>query len=248
MESGDDQRGRKDEARSHLSASPGLREIWWVRHGESVGNAGARTADSANYPLTPHGADQAARFAALLPRAPDLIISSPYVRARQTAVPTSARFSTAPAVEWPVEEMHYLSLERIRDTTQIERRALGRGFWDVSDPDFVEGVGAESFRGFIARADGALQRARAESGAFIVIFAHSLFLRGVLWRALIGTQTIDGEAMKLYREFSRGFDIPNCGHFRQVVAADGTVFTGVIRPLDPAEPRLTAEAIQLAGL
>ena len=82
----------------------------------------------------------------------------------------------------------------------------------------------------------------------IMIFAHSLFLRAVLWRALLGPQPIDGESMKLYREFSRGFDIPNCGHFRQLLMPEGGVFTGAIQPLDTTEPRPTAEQIQLSGL
>lgn len=227
---------------------PLLRTIWWVRHGESLGNIGARTEDSSSYALTAHGEQQAATFAQRIPEPPALIVFSSYYRAQQTAAPAIARFSGVPVEEWAVEEMHYLSRERTRQTTQIERRALGRGFWDLSDPDFVEGPGAESFRQFITRADEALRHARKRSEQFIVIFAHSLFLRAVLWRALLGTQPIDGEAMKLYREFSRGFDIPNCGHFRQLLAADGAIFTGTIQPLDPTEPRSTAEQIQLSGL
>jgi broad specificity phosphatase PhoE len=231
-----------------LSGARGFREVCWVRHGESVGNIGARTEDSSGYTLTAYGEKQAALFAERLPNPPDLIVVSRYRRAQQTAAPCIARFAAVPVEEWPVEEMHYLSRERTRQTTQIERRALGRGFWDLSDPDFVEGEGAESFREFIARADDALLRSRQRAESFIVIFAHSLFLRAVLWRALFGPQPIDGEAMKLYREFSRGFDIPNCGHFRQLLTPDGDVFTGAIQPLDATEPRPTAEQIQLSGL
>jgi broad specificity phosphatase PhoE len=118
----------------------------------------------------------------------------------------------------------------------------------LSDPDFVEGPGAESFRGFVSRVDAAADRARQRPESFMVIFAHSLFLRGLLWRAMFGTPHIDAEAMKLYREFSRSFDIPNCGHFRQLIAPDGSVFTDAIQPLDATEPRPTAEQIQLSGL
>ena len=160
MEPSDDQRSRKDEAGAHLSGARGFREVCWVRHGESVGNIGARTEDSSGYTLTAYGEKQAALFAERLPNPPDLIVVSRYRRAQQTAAPCIARFAAVPVEEWPVEEMHYLSSERTRQTTQIERRALGRGFWDLSDPDFVEGEGAESFREFIARADDALLRSR----------------------------------------------------------------------------------------
>lgn len=231
-----------------MSRASGFREVWWVRHGESVGNAGARTEDSSGYALTARGEQQAALFASRLPRAPDLIVVSPYLRAQQTAQPAIARFPESRVEEWPVEEMHYLSRQRTRQTTQIERRALGRGFWDLSDPDFLEGDGAESFRGFVTRVDGAAQRVREQAASFIMIFAHSLFLRGLLWRAMFGTHCIDAEAMKLYREFSRGFDIPNCGHFRQLLTSEGEIFTGAIQPLDATAPSPTAEQIQLSGL
>ncbi len=225
-----------------------LREVCWVRHGESVGNVGARTEDSSGYALTAHGERQSATFAGRIPQAPGLIVVSRYRRAQQTAAPAIERFPGVPVEQWPVEEMHYLSGERTRQTTQIERRALGRGFWDLSDPDFIEGDGAESFRGFIGRADGALVRSRQRREAVILIFAHALFLRAVLWRTLLGPQPIDGESMKLYREFSRGFDIPNCGHFRQILTPDGGIFTGAIHPLDATEARPTAEEIHLSGL
>lgn len=231
-----------------MSQSARLREVCWVRHGESLGNVGARTENSFGYPLTPHGEEQASQLAPLLTCQPTLIVTSYYERAKQTALPGIARFPEAKHSEWAVEEIHYLSLAHCHNTTQIERRALGRGFWDLGDPDFVDGEGAESFREFIHRVDRTLEQIRTSTEPCTLVYSHSLFLRGVLWRCILGERPIDREAMKLFREFSRGFDIPNCGRFTQIVSPDGSLFTGPIIPLDYSEPPATAEEIQLSGL
>jgi broad specificity phosphatase PhoE len=55
-----------------------------VRHGETEANRRGALLGRADPPLTPRGAEQAAGLASWLPR-PDLLISSPLLRARQTA-------------------------------------------------------------------------------------------------------------------------------------------------------------------
>lgn len=82
-----------------MSIEEHLAEILLVRHGESLGNvaraaaleAGAQTIDVAlrdpDVPLTPAGEEQATevgRWLATGVTTPDLVYSSPYVRARQT--------------------------------------------------------------------------------------------------------------------------------------------------------------------
>ena len=58
------------------------REAWFIRHAESVANAGARTKEASSYPLSELGFRQAQQLAHALPAEPDLIIISPYIRAR----------------------------------------------------------------------------------------------------------------------------------------------------------------------
>src|ERR1043165_5780158 len=93
----------------HPASSP--REVWFIRHGESVANAGGRTTEAGIYPLTELGFRQAEQLAAALaaePKAPELIVHSSYVRARQTSEPTQRQFPSVPVEEWPVHEVQYL--------------------------------------------------------------------------------------------------------------------------------------------
>lgn len=226
-----------------------LRRVWWVRHGESVGNVGARTREPGTYSLTPRGFEQAERFATWLAEEPALIAVSPYTRARETAAPTRRRFHRAPVEEWPVQEITYLAPQRTHDTTQIERRAMARGFWDLLDPHFVDGDGAESFAQFIGRAQSALDRIRTRPEPFIVLFSHAIFMRGLLWLALTEPPRIDREAMQLFHHFSLSLDVPNCGVLPLLLGEDGAVFSGTIAdPTGAAAAPPTAEQIRLSGL
>src|SRR5689334_15780096 len=85
-----------------LTAPTGVRELVLVRHGESVGNVAAASAEraglevidletrDADTPLSPLGAEQAAALGTWLRAqtgddAPEVVWCSPYVRALQTA-------------------------------------------------------------------------------------------------------------------------------------------------------------------
>src|SRR4051794_23129291 len=95
---------------SECIGTPSMQEIWLIRHGESESNAGLPTSDTAKIVLTPRGHAQAECMAAASPPPPVAIITSPYLRAVQSAQPTIRRFPQARLEEWPVHEFTYLSL------------------------------------------------------------------------------------------------------------------------------------------
>ena len=66
--------------------------VWLIRHGQSESNAGLPSADWQGIPLTELGHQQAERIAEVFADPPQLIVSSPYLRAQQTAQPTIARY------------------------------------------------------------------------------------------------------------------------------------------------------------
>jgi len=225
------------------------REAWWVRHGESVGNAGARTRDPGSYSLTPLGFSQADAFAASLTRAPDLIVVSPYTRARETAAPTIARYPGVPVEEWPIQEITFLSTARCLDTTQVERRLLAREFWARFDPHYTDGDGAESFSLTVARATIALTALQSRRESRVLLFSHGVFIRILHWAALTRPPIIDPEAMRLCYEFIRGWDVPNCGVLPMLLTPDGTPYTGPVSdPAGVATAPANAEQIALSGL
>src|SRR3546814_8143905 len=76
----------------------------FIRHGENTGNAGVPCHDLATIALTERGHEHARAVAASWTQAPALIVTSPYIRHRQTAAPPIARFPGVPVAAWPIAE------------------------------------------------------------------------------------------------------------------------------------------------
>lgn len=186
------------------------REIWFIRHGESVANAGARTTEASGYPLTELGFRQAAQVADALPHGPELIIHSPYVRARQTAHPAIQRFADIPVEEWPVQEVQYLDPAKCAGTTQEERRAMSIEYWERSDPHHAE-PDAESFVAFVDRVRDALRGLSLRRERRIFVFGHGQFMSAVAWLLLSRPSVVDEVAMRRFYKFIHGYAVPNCG-------------------------------------
>jgi 2,3-bisphosphoglycerate-dependent phosphoglycerate mutase len=79
-------------------------EIWLIRHGESIANAGAATQNHETIPLSRRRQEQAPKISLLFPCQPDLIITSLFTRTMQTAGPTLKRFPWARHEVWEVQE------------------------------------------------------------------------------------------------------------------------------------------------
>ncbi|MCL1962490.1 MAG: histidine phosphatase family protein, partial [Desulfovibrionaceae bacterium] len=88
----------------------------FIRHGQSTGNAGVPCHDLASIELTDLGHEQARDIAGSWTEAPSLIVTSPYLRTRQTAAPTMERFPDVPVEVWPIEEFTYLQPSRWNGT------------------------------------------------------------------------------------------------------------------------------------
>ncbi|MDW5266944.1 MULTISPECIES: phosphoglycerate mutase family protein [Acidobacteriaceae] len=82
--------------------NPAVRKL--IRHGQTTGNAGSPCDDLALLELTELGWEQAREVAARWTEVPGLIVTSPYLRTRQTAAPTIERFAKVPAEIWPIRE------------------------------------------------------------------------------------------------------------------------------------------------
>jgi len=102
--------------------------VWLIRHGQSESNAGLPSADWQGIPLTELGHQQAARIAGVFTDPPKLIVSSPYLRAQQTAQPTIY----VPYAQHP-SDTTYFAL-RTRGDALALAPAARRAIHDV-DPD-----------------------------------------------------------------------------------------------------------------
>lgn len=180
--------------------------VWFIRHTECETNIGLPTADATTAKLTLKGIRQAQQIASALPRCPDLIISSSYLRAKQTADPTRQRFPHVPLEEWPVHEFTYLSQSVSgRSTTSDERRLLVNEYWSRLDQHYTDGEGAESFTNLMKRVKDILEQLKNTEGDFIVVFSHGQFILAVLaW--LMGLIFDD---MLQFRYFLLANEVPN---------------------------------------
>lgn len=159
-----------------------MKNIRFLRHAQSAGNAGLRTSDPAEIPLTETGrlAAEAAAKNHEGP-APDLIVVSPFLRAQETSAPFKRRFPSASVAEWPVQEFTYLSPERLGTSTPDQRRPLVEHYWKVADADTNDGEGAESFRDFITRVQAALEKLRNRPEQSILVVCHEMVMKAAMW-------------------------------------------------------------------
>ena len=197
------------------------REVWFIRHSESVANSGARTREAPTYPLSELGFRQAEQLAAALPAEPDLIVVSPYVRARQTAEPAIRRFPNARVEEWPVHEVQYLDPALCVDTTQEERRGFSDEYWQRCDPHYAA-PGAESFVEFSTRVGDSLERLAQCAERRIFVFCHGHVMQAIMWLALSRPASIDSAAMRRFYHFMHGIPVPNCSILPLHSHADGS--------------------------
>ena len=161
-----------------------MRQRWLIRHAESAANAGAATIDPASIPLSEAGQAQALAIAAALPRQPDLIVISPFLRTLQTAEPTMSRFPDVPIETWPVQEFTYLSPSRCAGMTAMQRRPMVDAYWQRGDPEYVDGEGAESFAALLGRVRWLRGRLATHEAGHIVVFTHGQVMQAC---RLLGT-------------------------------------------------------------
>ena len=157
--------------------------VWFIRHAESQSNADKsfKSDDfaSATVPLSKHGIKQAEELADDFSVEPDLIVVSPYARAKQTAEPLIKKYPNVPVEEWPIQEFTYLSLDRCVGTTILERKPWVDEYWEKGDPFYSDGDGAESWDDFMGRAFGTVEMVKSREEKFIVLFSHEFFIAAV---------------------------------------------------------------------
>ena len=195
--------------------------VWFIRHAESEGNVGLAAIESALIQLTPRGIKQAEQIALAFVEPPTLIVTSPYLRAKQTAQHTLLHFPDARHEERPVHEFTFLSPLRHRNTTREDRRPWAAAFWERCDPFYVDGEGAESFASLMSRIQKFLDRLQRCEEQFVAVFSHAEFIRAIAWSLLIGSVDNCFESMKQFRNFRKLFYIPNGAIWKVQFQADG---------------------------
>jgi broad specificity phosphatase PhoE len=156
-----------------------LKQVLFIRHAQSIANAGGRTANIESIELSDLGKQQAQELAANFKIVPDLVIMSPYVRTQLTAQPLIDRFKITNTQIWEeVKELTYLDRVKYANTTQNEREVGVKEFWERNDPEWRDPNDSESFHDLMRRVELTLVKIMSakEKNDNIVVFTHGQFL------------------------------------------------------------------------
>ncbi len=171
---------------------------WLIRHGQSASNAGLPATGYGDVPLTALGQQQAREVAHRIKRQPNLLITSAFMRARDTAEHIRARWPMTRCETWSIQELTYLSPGRCRGTTVETRRPWVEEYWCRCDPDYRDGPDAETFRSFVTRLSDFHHRLLALDGGFVVVVGHGQFFSAYLFGLCRGFE-VSAEWMQGYR-------------------------------------------------
>jgi broad specificity phosphatase PhoE len=155
-----------------------------IRHGESEGNRARAFTLTPDVPLTAAGRDQVRAAAAWVAsrHRPAHVVSSPFLRARQTAAILAEHLRLDVSIEEDLRERSYGALagepyERVLDCADYDP---GR-YWLWCPPG-----GGETLVEVVARAGAALDRvARLRPAEDVVVVSHGAVMMA-LWRHVTG--------------------------------------------------------------
>ena len=170
-----------------------------VRHGETEANRLRRFAESNDIPLTQTGRKQAHELARRLAAEfqPDLLLTSEYLRARETSEIIGNFLSLEPTVLPGIHERDFGSL-RGHPYERMSELMLADSIYDPARPWLWTPPEGESLEDVRARAMQALELARSHNAREAVIVCHGAIIQAI--------------CAHLTGEWRQSFVPPNCGY------------------------------------
>jgi len=205
-----------------------MKDIWLIRHAESVANIGESTSTPREIMLSENGLRQADELAARIEERPDLVVLSPYVRARQTAEPLFEIYPDVATETLHVQEFTYLCVSRCRGTKPEHRKPWVEEYWQRADPHYCDGDQSESFAEFLGRCERFAWQMSEREFELAFVFTHGQFIQGLLWNSMQLGRERTSESMRSFKDFMASFSIPNTAIVRAKIDDDGSLYFGKI--------------------
>jgi alpha-ribazole phosphatase len=127
--------------------------IYFIRHGESIANAGGLTMEHGAIPLSDKGKNQAHIVAETLAITPSKVLVSELIRTHQTAQPFCDKHHVSYQANPLLNEVHAISNELIDGMTGEQRRPIAQAYWAEGDINKRMGGHADTFNEFRERMD-----------------------------------------------------------------------------------------------
>lgn len=197
-----------------------MTKLLFIRHAESLANAGGVTMPNELIPLSPYGQNQARQLADALSITPAAVLVSAFLRTQETARRFCERVSAVPVIHPLLHEFCTFDPALIASINIEQRRPVTEGYWTDADPDKRMGEDAESFHEFAARVAG-FEKELDSLADTTVIFGHGMWLALLVWR-LLGFSTQGSSAMQAFRRFQLALPMPNCAVFTLERSTSGT--------------------------
>lgn len=153
-----------------------MKEIYIIRHAESISNAGEKTENYNSIPLSEKGRMEARELAEKLKIIPELIIVSSYGRTRETAEPFIKKHSSVPVETWEVQEFTFLDPKIYNGTTGEQRFESAKKYWVNASVHHKEAAEAESFAEMTKRMAKLISDLKERPEKIITIFSHGRFI------------------------------------------------------------------------
>ena len=183
------------------------RTIYFIRHGESVSNAGGVTMEHHAIPLSDKGILQAQLVADTLAIKPSQVLTSELIRTQITAQPYCDKHQVNFQINPLLNEIHAVSYELIEGMMGQQRRQIAQQYWSEGDIHKRMGKQADTFTEFRDRVDGFInEMPNLENNT--VIFGHGIWFGLLTWK-LLGFEVIDNLTMKAFRRFQSGLPLAN---------------------------------------
>lgn len=203
-----------------------MKDLWLIRHAESLANIGESTSTPGEIPLSDAGFGQAKRLAASTDERPDLIVLSPYVRSQQTAEPFLDLYPDVVTETLLIQEFTYLSVSRCRGTNFEQRKPWVAQYWQRADPNYSDGGQAESFAEFIGRCETFARQMIEREFELAFAVTHEQFIKGLLWNSMDLGGEMSSEMMRGFQQYMNSFKIPNTAILRIKIDNDGQFYCG----------------------
>lgn len=195
------------------------RTLYFIRHGESVSNAGGMTMEHHAIPLSEKGKQQAQLVADTLVIKPSQFLVSELIRTQQTAQPYCDRHQLNFQINPLLNEIHAVSYELIEGMMGQQRRQIAQQYWSEGDIYKRMGKQADTFTEFRDRIDGFItEMPNLENNT--VIFGHGIWFGLIIWK-LLGFEVSDSLTMKEFRRFQSGFPLANGISYRLASDSSG---------------------------
>lgn len=184
--------------------------LYFLRHGESLANAGGQPMPNADIPLTTQGQTQAVRACQNLQRlniTPSHIYHSTLLRAKQTALPFCEHYGILGISLALLDEFNCLAFDNIQHISTQARRQMAQNYWQTASLTHQDGAGADSFAQFLERVDTFIAQLDDFSN-------HSLFVGHGIWLGLLAYRLMnlpitDNVSMQKFRAMQHAMPMFN---------------------------------------